>query len=149
MPAESEQAYTICCASQPFPWTLKTFQDCFTTPYFALGYFHDNVLTGYAIGLVVVDEVTLMDIAVSTDFRRQGIGEALLIQFYSKAKALGATNCWLEVRASNSAAIALYEQQGFATEGIRKNYYPVKRDDDSVGKATAFEDAIMMRKTFE
>ena len=148
-PSESEQAYTICCESQPFPWSLKTFQDCFTSPYFALGHFHEKVLTGYAIGLVVVDEVTLMDIAVSSNFRRKGIGDALLIQFYSRAKALGATNCWLEVRSSNTPAIALYEQQGFATEGIRKNYYPVKMVDDSVGKVTAFEDAIMMRKTFE
>jgi len=45
---------------------------------------------------------------------------------------------WLEVRASNAAAIALYEQLDFNEVSIRRNYYPTKD-----GK----EDAIMMALT--
>jgi ribosomal-protein-alanine N-acetyltransferase len=42
---------------------------------------------------------------------------------------------FLEVRASNASAIALYEKRGFAEVGLRRNYYPT---------AKGSEDAILM-----
>jgi [ribosomal protein S18]-alanine N-acetyltransferase len=65
----------------------------------------------------------LDSIAVSADARRRGIGRALLGNLLSWAAQNGATHFSLEVRASNLAAIALYESAGLRPEGRRRAYY--------------------------
>ncbi len=85
---------------------------------------------------LVVDEAHIATIATHPDFRRQGIGEKLMIEALLAAREEGARRAFLEVRASNAAAQALYEKYGFVVDGRRPRYY---KDN--------FEDAILMSLT--
>ncbi|MCF0150312.1 MAG: ribosomal protein S18-alanine N-acetyltransferase [Firmicutes bacterium] len=73
-------------------------------------------------------ECQLGNVAVSPAFRRRGIATALLQRLISDAEAMGILDITLEVRASNTAAIALYQGLGFEQEGLRKGYYQGKED---------------------
>ena len=86
---------------------------------------------------MVLDEGYIDNVAVRPDCRRQGIASALLGAFERFAQAHLAF-LTLEVRASNTPAIALYEAHGFVREGVRKNYYTNPR-----------EDAVIMTRRFE
>jgi ribosomal-protein-alanine N-acetyltransferase len=66
---------------------------------------------------------------VQLDFRRQGIGGALIRACMAWAANAGATAVRLEVRASNTAALGLYHRHGFSEVGIRHAYYSSPRED--------------------
>jgi ribosomal-protein-alanine N-acetyltransferase len=82
---------------------------------------------GHAIGFCsvwrVLDELHINNLAVMPDFRRTGVGSALLHHVLQDGAALGARRATLEVRRSNDAARALYERFGFTTAGVRRDYY--------------------------
>ncbi|MEW6398864.1 MAG: ribosomal protein S18-alanine N-acetyltransferase [Bacillota bacterium] len=80
-------------------------------------------VVGYAGMWVILDEGHVTNIAVHPDWRRRGLGERLLRELISRARARGATRMTLEVRKSNLAAQRLYTGLGFAPRGIRKGYY--------------------------
>ena len=98
----------------------------------------DDRVAGYIGSQTVLDETDMMNVAVHPDFRRQGVGEALIIQLVEYLKAMGSHCLTLEVRASNAPAIHLYEKLGFCEIGRRKNYYRNPR-----------EDALILRKEWE
>ncbi len=83
----------------------------------------DGRIVGYAGAWLIVDEVQITNIAVHSDYRRQGIGKALLCHLLDATTKEGANYFSLEVRRSNLPAQALYESQGFLVAGERKNYY--------------------------
>ena len=85
---------------------------------------------------VVQDEAEIIDIRVGEGFRRSGIGESLLPQSFEKLRLSEIRSVFLEVRSSNTAALAFYKKLGFAMMGRRENYYKT-----AVGR----EDALMMR----
>jgi len=85
---------------------------------------------------VVQDEAEIIDIRVGEGFRRTGIGESLLTQSFEKLRLSEIRSVFLEVRSSNTAALAFYKKLGFAMMGRRENYYKT-----AVGR----EDALMMR----
>ncbi len=68
---------------------------------------------------VVQDEAEIIDIRVVERFRRTGIGESLLTQAFEKLRLSKIRSVFLEVRSSNTAALALYEKLGFAMMGRR------------------------------
>jgi ribosomal-protein-alanine N-acetyltransferase len=78
---------------------------------------------GFLNGWIVADEFQLNNIGVSPLTRRQGIGSSLLLAALELAQMRGAVRGVLEVRASNTVAQALYRRFGFASDGIRTNYY--------------------------
>ena len=80
-------------------------------------------IVGYAIGSVVAGELDVRSIAVDAAARRSGAGKLLLSALIDRARDRGATNAFLEVRADNAAAIALYVRAGFARSGVRARYY--------------------------
>lgn len=82
----------------------------------------DEVL-GYVGMMYVLDEGYISNIAVREDARRQGIADALLSTLWQRAEELSLAFLTLEVRESNLGAIALYEKNGYARVGLRKNYY--------------------------
>lgn len=86
-------------------------------------------LIAYSVVWHVLDELHIQNIAVDPAFRRKGVANALLNHVLAAARAEGATGATLEVRASNSAARALYDRFGFQTEAVRKNYYQNPTDD--------------------
>lgn len=74
-------------------------------------------------------EAEILTISVRPHLRRQGIGSAMLTALCERAKATGAEKIFLEVRASDTGAQALYAQAGFVQAGIRPRYY---HDDDAI-----------------
>ncbi|WOI36541.1 ribosomal protein S18-alanine N-acetyltransferase [Alteromonas sp. CI.11.F.A3] len=132
------QAHGIHEASQFKPWSFATFADCTTAPYFGALAIKDDQVVGYALVLEVVDEATLMDIAVDKRCRQEGIGRALVEYVKQHAQHNEMTSMWLEVRASNIGAINLYEHTGFEHIEVRKSYYQTAngKEDAKIMKAS-------------
>ena len=78
---------------------------------------------------LMVDEGHIITFAVHPAWRRQHIGERLLLSFIDLAVDRGAHEATLEVRLSNLPARRLYEKFGFRPVGIRKNYYQELNED--------------------
>jgi ribosomal-protein-alanine N-acetyltransferase len=78
---------------------------------------------------LMVDEAHITTFAVHPDWRRQGIGERLLLAFLDIALDRAAHEATLEVRLSNLAARRLYEKYGFRPVGLRPNYYSDDHED--------------------
>ena len=75
------------------------------------------------------DEGQITNVVVHPDARRRGCAKAILAAFDTLAREHHAEQIALEVRASNQAAIALYEGDGYKTVGKRKNFYRAPRED--------------------
>jgi ribosomal-protein-alanine N-acetyltransferase len=86
-------------------------------------------ITGFVGLWIMVDEAHIINIAVREGYRRQGIGELLLIAGIDLASQLRASVVTLEVRASNIVAQNLYLKYGFNKMGVRKGYYTDNRED--------------------
>ena len=84
---------------------------------------------GYVGMMYVLDEGYISNVAVSPDYRRTGIADALITRLLQIAKELELSFVTLEVRESNAPAIALYEKNGFSPVGRRKNYYTLPTED--------------------
>lgn len=82
----------------------------------------DKIL-GYVSFTIIIDEISICNVAVSPAYRRQGIGNALIEYLLSYAKKMGVKKLFLEVRESNISAISLYEKFGFLPVGVSKNHY--------------------------
>ena len=80
-------------------------------------------LLGFALGWLVADELQLIWIGTRAEHRRRGVGRALLDQLANDARTLGARRVLLEVSRDNTAAIGLYERQGFSLMRVRRGYY--------------------------
>ncbi len=85
--------------------------------------------TGYISMSKVYDEIQIANIAVLPYFRKKGFGDALISRTKKLASEEGFSFITLEVRASNTPAIKLYEKHGFKAVGLRKKYYG---DEDAV-----------------
>ncbi len=92
-------------------------------------------IAGFLCAWIVAKELHINNIAVHPAYRRRAIASQLLEEVLRRARAKGATAGYLEVRASNDAAKALYQRYGFELIGRRRNYYDRPR-----------EDAILMHK---
>lgn len=78
---------------------------------------------GYALAVVRGRWAELISIAVHPRHRRRGVGQALLERLLGRLRRARVASCRLAVRTTNSAAIALYEKNGFARIGLLRNYY--------------------------
>lgn len=94
-------------------------------------------LVAYLVAMEAVDEVHLLNITVAPERQGQGWGRCLLDALTDWAARRGAQSLWLEVRASNARARAVYERHGFVSVGLRRGYYPARE---------AREDAVVMRR---
>ena len=86
-------------------------------------------IVGFAGLWIMADEAHITNIAVRELYRRQGIGELLLISTIDLATELNARIITLEVRASNTAALGLYYKYGFTQAGLRRGYYTDNKED--------------------
>jgi len=94
-------------------------------------------LVAYVLSQDILDETHIMQVAVSTEFQRQGIARRLSLQLLADKAAQSVI--LLEVRISNFAAQALYESLNFEKIAVRKGYYvPLQAGE-------AREDAMVMR----
>jgi ribosomal-protein-alanine N-acetyltransferase len=83
----------------------------------------NGVPVGFLIGRIAADEFEILNMAVSQARRRSGIASKLLKSALKFSRNTGCTRAYLEVRASNEPAIALYARHGFAECGRRAKYY--------------------------
>ncbi len=86
-------------------------------------------VVGFAGFWLMADEAHIINVAMRVEYRRQGIGELLLISIIDLATELNAGMITLEVRASNTAALGLYYKCGFTQVGLRHGYYTDNRED--------------------
>ncbi|MFG1173859.1 ribosomal protein S18-alanine N-acetyltransferase [Erwiniaceae bacterium CAU 1747] len=133
-----DAAFAIEQRSHAFPWSEKTFASNQGERYLNLRLEVDGVLAAFAITQVVLDEATLFNLAVDPAYQRRGLGRELLQYLIAELEQREILTLWLEVRASNHPAIALYEQLDFNEVSVRRNYYPT---------ADGKEDAVIMALT--
>ena len=86
-------------------------------------------IAGYIVARLAANELHINNVAVRVEYRRRGIGSALLTRILEQGQHLDATAAFLEVRAGNSLAQALYEKCGFRGVGRRRNYYSAPLED--------------------
>lgn len=134
------QIYEIEKNSFTDPWSEKSFLlSLKNKDYLFLAAVSGETVCGYILGSVNGDFGYIDNIAVSSDFRRQGVGEMLLKEFIGYAEdSPYCSGVSLEVRQSNYPAISLYSKTGFKAAGKRARFYT---DPD--------EDAVVMIKMLE
>ena len=113
------------------PWSRDAFEDMIDNPLALYMVAEDN---GYVVAncgvISAVGEGDICNVAVDPAYRKRGIGEKLLSEIMNVAsKELLVEAFTLEVRASNKAAISLYEKLGFVNEGIRPGFYTSPKED--------------------
>lgn len=135
LPTDLASAFQIEHLSHAFPWTEQTFVSNQGERYLNLKLCHDQQLVAYTITQMILDEATLFNIAVHPAHQRHGYGRQLLEYLIDTLEKKGILTLWLEVRASNHRAMALYQSLGFNEVSIRRDYYPT---------AQGREDAIIM-----
>ncbi len=74
--------------------------------------------------MITLDEAHIMNLAVDPEYQRRRVATTILEGLLGTVSDRGAVSVTLEVRASNTSALALYEALGFVSEGNRPNYYP-------------------------
>lgn len=107
-----------------WPWSQGNFADSLRSGYYAVVLRGGPHLVGYVVAMAGVDEAHLLNITVAPAFQRQGHASLLLQALRLWARGIGAHCLWLEVRASNHAALAVYQHHGFCRVGQRRAYYP-------------------------
>jgi len=129
---------------QSYPWTRGNFMDALSNTYvcrvdseeLVAGHPEDgSAIRGYVVLMPVLDEAELLNIGVAAPQQRKGLGRTMLNEILSLARAKNLRRVFLEVRASNVAALALYRSIGFSGIGVRYGYYQ---------NANCREDAITM-----
>ncbi|MBQ4837756.1 MULTISPECIES: ribosomal protein S18-alanine N-acetyltransferase [Pseudoalteromonas] len=126
-------------ACHSHPWSEKTLTSCIGGRYFNACRDSELGLVGYFIAERAGPDYTLMNICVDPKHQGQGIATELMQALIQQCRDEQAENLFLEVRASNQAAIALYKKVGLNIMGTRKNYYPAE-----LGR----EDAVLMGLEF-
>ena len=127
--------FTIECAAHTHPWSEKLFLSNFGKRYINHVLIIEDKIVGYFIASYVAGEVTLLNIAIAPEFQGKGLGQHLLSYLKQFSNKLEQHEIWLEVRASNQSAIAIYQKLDFVEVDVRPAYYPAEN-----GR----EDAIVM-----
>lgn len=105
------------------PWSAKLLQDCLHAKYDCTVLCKNEQIVAYAIVSNATQEAEILNICVSVQQQKQGLGRQLLNAVLERLVAQEVQTCFLEVRPSNTAAIALYTNLGFGKVGCRKAYY--------------------------
>ena len=142
---EADLAYVAALEAQihPSPWTIGNFRDALAAGYCARAGERESRIVAYGVLMLAPGEAQILNLSVVPDARREGLGRALLRLFVEDARRLSVEQVFLEVRASNVAAIRLYETEGFARVARRVAYYPGATPD------AAREDALVMRRALD
>ena len=113
------------------PWSPASFRQELANPlsvFLAATETSTGRIVGYGGVWLMYDAGNITNIAVHPDFRRMGIGTALLCRLLQVCRERAMNSMTLEVRKGNHGAIALYESFGFQICGLRKRYYQDRED---------------------
>lgn len=117
------------------PWSYDALAEELQNP-LAVFYVAKLTETGRSVGYLgmhhILSEGFISNIAVHPNHRRQGIASALMNKALKYVKTNQLTRLTLEVRVSNTPAIALYKQFGFECNGIRPNFYDSPKEDAAI-----------------
>jgi ribosomal-protein-alanine N-acetyltransferase len=113
------------------PWPERSFRYEVTENPVSRGWVADmdGRIAAMLVLWFIIDEAHIATIAVHPDFRRQGIGEQILLAALRAVREEGARRAFLEVRAGNAAAQAMYRKYGFEVVGVRPKYYRDNNED--------------------
>jgi len=110
------------CFTSPFPEEYlrslaESDSDCFLVA------IEENRAVGYVSALVRGKDAHVASIAMLKDYRRRGVGRALMSELIKSLKLRRIRTVSLEVRKSNTSAIRFYESLGFERVGVMPSYY--------------------------
>ena len=135
--ADMDEIMVIERTSYRFPWSMGFFlQELQVACARSIIAESNGRIIGYVLYWLLPGVIDIHNIAVHVDFRRRGVGRALLGKVISEAKRQSITRVTLEVRKSNLPAQKLYGSVGFGSTGVRKNYYS---DDGEDALAMTFD----------
>lgn len=109
--------------SYEFPWSHGVFRDCLLAGYRSSVLIRDDRVAGYGILSIAAGEAHILNLCIDPEFRSMGYGERLLDTLLSQARATAVREVLLEVRPSNTTALALYRKKGFFQVANRPAYY--------------------------
>lgn len=138
-PDHLEQVALIEQRVQVFPWTRGNFADALRAGYPAWVIQSGGHVQGFYVLMCAPDVAHLLVIATDPDMQRKGLGSRLLAHCIDQTRAHGLASLILEVRPSNTTALAFYHRHGFDRLSVRKGYYPAADG----GR----EDACVLQKT--
>lgn len=121
----------------PYPWTVQNLKNSFEASADCYLIERKGESIGYYVVQWVLDEAELLNIVIFKPFQSQGFGSEVMRKLKLELADSGIKKLFLEVRASNEIAKALYEKMGFEVVHTRRNYYRLAKQ-----KA---EDALIMR----
>ncbi len=112
----------------PTPWSLQSFQRELTLPFSRVTVAipeldESEPPSGFLCRWIIADECHVLNIAVHPDYRRAGVGAALMKTAIQEAREKGAEAVTLEVRRSNLPARHMYRKFDFEERRLRKGYY--------------------------
>lgn len=125
-------------AAHSHPWSRRLFEDCLGGRQHCLLLCTDTAILGYVVFCSAAGDAELLNIAIAPSWQRRGIARVALVHLIEKLASFAET-LYLEVRESNTGALALYQDLEFVEVGVRPSYYP---------SAKGKEDAIIMAYTF-
>ncbi len=130
-PEDVEQVVEIEREAFTTPWQADTFASLLDREGVELVVLAepDGTVVGYAVLWCILDQGELANIAIVPAGRSEGLGGRLLEHVMKLARGRGVDRVYLEVRASNRAAAALYARSGFVEVGRRKGYYDRPKED--------------------
>ncbi len=135
--ADLPRIHRIELASYDHPWTQGNFADSLRAGYSMWVREAEGEVIGYYAMMAAAGEAHLLNLTIAPLWRRHGLGRDLLDHCLARARDHRADSLFLEVRASNAAAIALYHGSGFVDLAVRRGYYPAR---------DGREDALIMKK---
>ena len=153
--ADLDEVLKIESVSHIHPWTRGNFSDSLAAGHWAYcirpqvdqavkgSYLDPAILWAYCILFPAVDELHLLNITVVPHLRKLGLGQRMMAAIEGVAVQQKMPRIILEVRPTNTAALALYQKLGYEQIGVRKNYYPASLE------TGARQDALVMAKSIK
>ncbi|WP_339674191.1 ribosomal protein S18-alanine N-acetyltransferase [Dasania marina] len=134
--ADAASVATLNKSATPYPWSESHFIESINSHDCQLLMDNDR-LVGFIVLQHSCGESCLLNMAIHPDYHQSGYAHYLLGYGLQRCVREQSSQCYLEVRTSNSPAIALYTKLSFSEAGQRKNYYPT---------AQGYEHALIMIK---
>ncbi len=132
------EVFAIERAAYAFPWSAGIFRDCLRVGYLCRVLTIAEQICGYGVMSMGAGEMHVLNLCIAEAERGRGHGRRMLEHLLERGAAAGMTEAFLEVRPSNTSALALYRALGFEQVGMRRGYYQAVngREDACVLKLT-------------
>ena len=124
--ADLDAVVAIEQSAYEFPWTLQIFRDCLRAQYDCFVLADVQAIHGYFVLSAAAGEAHVLNVAVAPAAQGMGHGRRMMKRLVDLARWHRVERVFLEVRPTNTRAIALYLNLGFVEIGRRPRYYPAR-----------------------